>query len=113
PSRGTVTEFASFEDYVAYPARLVRLPVWQTAYAGHLQVISHIDVGSTPSIEAALSAGWMDENWNEMSFYHTWIVSMFGEEVVRVFGGLKVVDPDLIPVGLVGLFRSSRMRWEQ
>jgi len=38
---------------------------------------------------------------------------MFGEEVVRMFGGLEVVDRNLIPVGMVGLFRSSRMRWEQ
>jgi|HubBroStandDraft_6_1064221.scaffolds.fasta_scaffold7330736_1 hypothetical protein len=30
-----------------------------------------------------------------------------------MFGGLEVVDRNLIPVGVVGLFRSLRMRWEQ
>ena len=67
----------------------------------------------TPSIGAALGGGWMGGNWMQMNYYEKWIVSMFGEEVVRMFGGLEVVDRNLIPVGMVGLFRSSRMRWEQ
>jgi hypothetical protein len=106
-------EFMSFEEYTAFPARLLRLETWGSCYMNQLSVPIPSAVMMTPFVGAALGGGWMGSTWMEMNYYEKWIVSMFGEEVVRMFGGLEVVDRTLIPVGLVGLFRSSRMKWEQ
>jgi hypothetical protein len=106
-------KFPAFEDYVSHPARLVHLHAWKTAYIAHLMIPAPRHVTETPFIQAALKAGWIGVRWWKMTFYEKWIVSMFGEEVAKVFGRLEVVDPALIPVGMVGLFKTSRMRWEQ
>jgi hypothetical protein len=106
-------EFMSFEEYTAFPARLLRRETWGSQYMNQLSVPIPSAVMMTPFVGAALGDGWMGSTWMEMNYYEKWIVSMFGEEVVRKFGGLEVVDRTLIPVGLVRLFRSSRMKWEQ
>jgi hypothetical protein len=42
--------------------------------------------------------------FEQMDWYEQWIVSLYGEEVVwQRFGSL---DPTLIPVGMVQLFKS-------
>lgn len=51
--------------------------------------------------------------WSSFNSYEQWVISMYGEEVIRKFGGLQVVDPDLIPIGMVQLFRTSRMKLDQ
>jgi hypothetical protein len=48
-----------------------------------------------------------------MNYYEWWVMSLYGEEVVSKFGGWDAVDPTLIPVGMVQLFRSSRMKLDQ
>ena len=107
--------FMSFEEYVAFPAvRMTRLGEWLVRYDAQLAVPAPLDVNSTPLVRAAVGGrGWMEKKWREMSYYEKWIVGVFGEEVVDMFGGLEIVDRTLIPVGMVGLFKSSRMRWEQ
>jgi hypothetical protein len=58
-------------------------------------------------------AGWKDGPGHALDWYGKWVVNMYGEEVVRKFGGLEVVDPNLIPIGMVELFKSSRMKLDQ
>ncbi|PPQ65030.1 hypothetical protein CVT24_008178 [Panaeolus cyanescens] len=64
-------------------------------------------VGLSPAQRA------ISEGWESMSFYDRWITSVYGEEVVERFGGLDVVDQSLIPVGMVQLFKTSRMKLDQ
>lgn len=40
-------------------------------------------------------------------------VSLHGEEVAKRFGGLNIVDTTLIPVGMVQLFKTSRMKLDE
>jgi len=58
-------------------------------------------------------SGWKDGPGPALDWYGKWVVNMYGEEVVRKFGGLEVVDPNLIPIGMVELFKSSRMKLDQ
>jgi hypothetical protein len=51
--------------------------------------------------------------WGSMDWYQKWVVSMYGGEFVKKYGSLGAVDPNLIPVGMVELFRSSRMKLDQ
>jgi hypothetical protein len=37
---------------------------------------------------------------------------MYGPEMVEKFGGMNVVDPGLLPIGMVGFFRQKRTKWQ-
>ena len=47
----------------------------------------------------------------ELSDYQKGVIHLHGEEMVKRFGGLSVVEKRLLPMGLVQLFRQRRMRW--
>jgi hypothetical protein len=52
-----------------------------------------------------LTAGTMDAYWK-------WIAQMYGPEMCERFGGLNIVDPGLLPIGMVGYFRERRTKWQ-
>jgi hypothetical protein len=62
----------------------------------------------TPVVQMFLGSG-DGRTWVSMDWYEQWIVSLYGQEVVKRFGGLEVVDPTLIPVGMVKFFRNSKV----
>jgi len=43
--------------------------------------------------------------------YWRWVAQLYGPDMRERFGGLNVVDPGLLPMGMVGLYRSGRVRW--
>ncbi|OBT90428.1 hypothetical protein VE02_00761 [Pseudogymnoascus sp. 03VT05] len=43
--------------------------------------------------------------------YHRWIMQLYAQEMVRRFGGLDVVQPGLLPMGMVTMFKKSRFQW--
>ncbi|KAF2183982.1 hypothetical protein K469DRAFT_689720 [Zopfia rhizophila CBS 207.26] len=51
-------------------------------------------------------------NWGVMEAYWKWVAQMYGPEMVERFGGLNVVDPGLLPIGMVSLFRDKRVKWQ-
>ena len=52
-------------------------------------------------------------NWHGMEPYWKWVAQLYGPEVVGRFGGLNVVDPRLLPIGMVSLFREKRVKWQE
>jgi len=50
---------------------------------------------------------------NNNDNYFTWILEAYGKNVVNKIGGLQFVDSSMIPIGLVHLYRTSRIRWDQ
>jgi hypothetical protein len=106
--------FFPFTEYVRH--RECHMSSWRWLYIVLLEVDKPIDVSLSPAVEAALKKAWPrdDKRWHyAMDFYQKWVVSLYADEVVERFGSLEVVDPTLIPVGMVQLFRNSRMRWDQ
>jgi hypothetical protein len=53
------------------------------------------------SSDAAMSDGYM-----------RWVAQLYGPDMVDRFGGLKIVDAGLLPIGMVNLFRSGRVQWK-
>lgn len=43
--------------------------------------------------------------------YHCWILRLYAAEMVRKFGGLDVVQPGLLPMGMVTMLKKSRFQW--
>jgi len=103
-------EFMSFDEYTAL--RESWLSNWGASYCNMLESPTPRTVVLVPKVREVIGNGG-SRQWASMDWYERWVVSMYGEEVVRKFGGLEAVDPNLIPVGMVQLFRSSRMKLDQ
>jgi len=102
-------EFMTFEEYIGL--RESWLASWGKSYRDMLDTPGIRDVTMVPNVYEMIQRG--AKRWQGMDWYERWIVSMYGEEVVKKFGGLEVVDPNLIPIGMVELFRTSRMKLDQ
>lgn len=44
--------------------------------------------------------------------YTRWVAQLYGPDMVERFGGLKIVDAGLLPIGMINLFRSGRVKWQ-
>ncbi|PPQ90279.1 hypothetical protein CVT25_013104 [Psilocybe cyanescens] len=102
-------DFMSFEEYASL--RESWLTNWGESYRDMLQSPKRCFVELVPKVKEALTQS--TRSWGDMDWYEQWVVSMYGDEVVKRFGGLDAVDPNLIPVGMVQLFRSSRIKLDQ
>ncbi|RSL49998.1 hypothetical protein CEP54_012157 [Fusarium duplospermum] len=50
-------------------------------------------------------------SWNSMEPYWRWVAVVYGPEVVDRFGEMNIVDSELLPMGMVSLFRNKRVKW--
>ena len=107
--------FMSLEEYVSL--RESWLSHWGQTYKYMLDRPALHEMALVPSVQAALTLSHPTASesrlWSSMDRYDKWVLSMYGEEVVKKFGGLEAVDPNLIPVGMVQLFRGSRVKLDQ
>ena len=62
------------------------------------------------SPQATLSK--ITRHWYAMDNYWKWVAQMYGPGMIETFGGLNVVDPGLLPVGMVNLLRGQKVRWQ-
>jgi hypothetical protein len=51
-------------------------------------------------------------SWYTMDAYWKWIAQMYGPEMIQKFGGMNIVDPGLLPIGMVSFFRARRTKWQ-
>jgi hypothetical protein len=103
-SRG---EFMSFEEYKGL--RECWLPTWGSLYTEMLQVPEPKELAPLPEVGRLSSPAVLAHGkaWQLISWYDKWMVSLFGEEVMKKFGRLDIVDEDLIPLGLIKLLSSK------
>lgn len=116
-------EFFSFEEYVRYreeftgsgngKANLVRV------YQELLKKPKEESVNATVQVRNALdqlrgqaNLRGITSHWDSMEAYWKWVAQMYGPEMVTKFGGLNVVDPGLLPIGMVSMFRQKRIKWQ-
>ncbi|KAF9526232.1 hypothetical protein CPB83DRAFT_837589 [Crepidotus variabilis] len=81
---------------------------WGNSYRNMQLTPPPVSVQLVPKVRELMEHGSV--TWDELDWYQKWVVSMYGEEVVKRFGRLEAVDPNLIPIGMLELFKSSRMK---
>ena len=86
---------------------------WGIAYRHMLASPNVRDVTIVPAIRQLVDVPGSPKYWESMDWYEKWVISIYGPEFVKKYGSLEAVDPNLIPVGMVELFRSSRMKLDQ
>ena len=104
-------EFMTFEEFTAL--RESWRSTWGTAYKHMLASPNIRHVTLVPTVSQLVDIPGTPKYWGMMDWYEKWVISIYGPEFVKKYGSLEAVDPNLIPVGMVELFRSSRMKLDQ
>jgi hypothetical protein len=119
PAEGA-DEFFSFEEFTKYreeftsfKAQLVK------TYRELLKRPSEESIDVSVKVKQALdqlhgqaNLRGITANWHSMEAYWKWVAQMYGPEMVERFGGLNIVDPGLLPIGMVRFFRDTRVKWQ-
>ncbi|RMY76907.1 hypothetical protein D0863_01647 [Hortaea werneckii] len=115
--------FFSFEDFMKYPEELNHGPKHNLTdvYTKLLEQPSELPIESDDNGEVERALGELFDHreatrtkltdWHLMQPYWKWIAEMYGPELIERFGGFQIVDAGLLPMGMVGLFRSGRVQW--
>lgn len=51
-------------------------------------------------------------NWNELDSDQKWIIQLYSSDVLERFGGLNLVDRNLLPMGVMTMLRSRKVVWQ-
>lgn len=114
-------EFFSFDDFILYREEYAPMDKANLleAYEKLLQRPTKTPIDISPQVQQALdqlqgqaNLKGITSDWHSMDDYWRWIAELYGPEMTRKFGGLNVVDPGLLPVGMVGFFRERRTKWQ-
>lgn len=97
--------FMSFEEFTRY--REETSAHLRDAYSNLQECPPEEQVETPPEILAALRERSLEE-----TPYWLWIYNLYGGDITKRFGGLQFGERDLLPVGLVDVLRSEKVRWE-
>jgi hypothetical protein len=45
--------------------------------------------------------------------YWRWVAKLYGSDMRERFGGTSIVEGGLLPMGMVNLHRSGRVKWQE
>ena len=121
PAQGA-DEFMAFDEYTQYREEYANknltTPLLAT-YNALLQKPTEESIDVTVQLKQAIdqlrgqsNLKGITHSWQEMEPYWKWVAQLYGPEMVERFGGLNVVDPRLLPIGMVSLFRDKRIKWQ-
>ena len=102
-SNNVTKNFLTFDQYIE--GRETRLPGWRDAYK---------DLQKAPNTSYITLSSRITDDLDDccLDDYHRWNAALYAEEIFRRFGTLTIVEPTLIPVGMVSVFKSSKIQWD-
>ncbi|KAJ5475011.1 hypothetical protein N7539_008077 [Penicillium diatomitis] len=111
-------EYTRYREYLNYRGRTNLVEVYDKL----LKLPQLEDIKQDVSGPVTLALGQLQgqnnlsgvqSDWYMMSSYWRWLAQLYGPEIVERFGGFNIVDPGLLPIGLVSQFRSGRVSWAE
>ncbi|KAF8662755.1 hypothetical protein AX16_001113 [Volvariella volvacea WC 439] len=102
-------EFLPYEEYTQL--RETHLDTWGGRYQRTLEELKHKRIETSPGVAHDMDANHMP--WAERPLYLGWALALYGDELLKHFGSVKVVDEGLIPVGMVEVYRNSRIKLDE
>ncbi|KDQ56321.1 hypothetical protein JAAARDRAFT_179811 [Jaapia argillacea MUCL 33604] len=97
-------DFMSFEEYIL--GRETRLTTWGATYLRMQSLASATKIALPTRLDQDYGSSF------SMTPYDAWVVALYAEELFKRFGTLIIVEPTLIPVGMVSVFRNSKISWD-
>jgi hypothetical protein len=55
---------------------------------------------------------YKDADWWNRTNAQRWIIGLYGEELVKKFGTIRIVEPTLIPTGMLSAFKNAKIAWD-
>ncbi|KAF4982105.1 hypothetical protein FZEAL_2211 [Fusarium zealandicum] len=119
------SNFMSFDEYVTYREhfyfelddadlelgqvfkRLMRRPEEKSVESDDSKVSTALE-----QLRGQFNLRGITQSWGSMEPYWRWVAMMYGPELVDRFGGMNIVDPGLLPMGMVSMFRDKRVKWQ-
>ncbi|KAF1965677.1 hypothetical protein BU23DRAFT_488894 [Bimuria novae-zelandiae CBS 107.79] len=98
-------QFMSFEEFTRYREETSRY--LRDAYTNLQECPPEEVVESPPAILTTIRQRNLED-----TPYWSWIYSLYGGDLSKRFGGLQLGERDLLPVGLVDVLKSEKVRWE-
>lgn len=100
-------EFMSFDEYTRHRSLTSRLlaQAFDSLVTEESTESSLIDKKYHPSPLIT------ERRWADATPYYRWIMQLYAPEMIARFGGLNVVQPGLLPMGMVSMFKKSRFQW--
>ena len=102
-SNNATTEFLTYSQYIE--GRETRLQQWWSAYTK----LQNAPGASMIELSSRISE---DLDGVHLDGYQRWNAALYAEEIFRRFGTLTIVEPTLIPVGMVSVFKNSKIQWD-
>lgn len=102
-SNSAAKRFLTLEQYVE--GRETRLPKWRDAYRYLQKAPNASSIALSSRITDDLDGAYLDG-------YQEWNAALYAEDIFRRFGTLTIVEPTLIPVGMVSVFKNSKIQWD-
>jgi hypothetical protein len=96
-------QFLAFDRYIE--GRETRLSKWRDAYKS----LQNAPSASLVVLSTRISDNLEDEYCIN---YNMWNAALYAEDIFRRFGTLTIVEPTLIPVGMVSVFKNSKIQWD-
>ena len=118
PSRDA-DKFMSFEEYTKYREEYTTSNTDNfllTAYNELMEKPEERSISANPSILQALrrltnNTRGITQSWSGMEAYWRWVAQLYGPEIIERFGGLNLVEPGSLPIGMVSFFRDQKVKW--
>jgi hypothetical protein len=109
----------SLEEYIS--GRENASSTWESEYRHLLEYVEPHEIASTSDVDAAIAVLPESSNgtfskytdYDLLSSYDQWILTLYCAELTSTFGSFAIVDPALIPIGMLEVFRDTKVRWEQ
>ncbi|EKG12094.1 Reverse transcriptase [Macrophomina phaseolina MS6] len=110
--------FMSLEEYMRFSEQTSEQ--LSDAYSTLLSPTDEAMVDHSPTVDTAMNklpsgkynTSGFSNSWLELKPYWKWIVALYFGETEKRFGGLAICEKGLLPLGLVSILRSERVRWQ-
>ncbi|KAI0803913.1 hypothetical protein GGR55DRAFT_337007 [Xylaria sp. FL0064] len=117
-------QFLSFEEYVRHRedlnydfrdnlASVFKKLLDVPAEEGGIREASAVVRGGIEALAgSAQNLKGITGHWDAMDPYWRWVAELYGPDAIDCFGGLNIVEPGLLPMGMVSIFREKRVKWQ-
>jgi hypothetical protein len=114
-------DFMSKEEFMRYrEERSVHLG---RAYQTLLSIRHQYDISETSNITSWLNDlpvssrnsrpfSGIVRSFGSMQPYWKWVLAVYGAQIVKKYGSLQIVDATQVPLGVVSVMQSGRVRWQ-
>lgn len=115
-------KFMSKEEYMRY--RESRSAYLGSAYAKLLSTPAEFEIQKTNEMASwletlpseargprGLSFG-IQRSFESMKPYWRWILVVYGGQIVKKYGSVQMVDASQVPLGVISVMKSSKIRWQ-